>query len=126
MKDRTGWLTAIAVPIGLEVGSLSAGAGALGTAALMHLTSLSTAEVVGTDLCFGLIISFVGGGVHFLKGQLNSETLLYLILGGIPGALIGAEVASRLPSKLLRKGLAVWLIYLGIRLFLHGYSTIVH
>jgi hypothetical protein len=48
------------LPIGAEVGFSSAGAGALGPLVLLEITSLTPAQVVGTDLSFGLCLSLVG------------------------------------------------------------------
>ncbi len=123
-KDRSRWLALIAAPIGLEVGFSSAGAGALGTTALMNLTPLSAAEVVGTDLFFGLVLSFVGGGVHLATGQFDSGTIVRLVIGGVVGAVVGAFAATRMPSRWLRYGLAAWLVYLGAELFYKGWSSI--
>src|SRR5277367_3024339 len=58
------WLPWIVAPIGFEVGFSSAGAGALGTVALMRFTRLLPAEIVGTDLAFGLLLSIFAGGIH--------------------------------------------------------------
>ena len=57
-------LSLLVAPIGLEVGFSSAGAGALGSVVLMRFTSLLPAEVVGTDLAFGLLLSMFGGSIH--------------------------------------------------------------
>jgi uncharacterized membrane protein YfcA len=55
-EDRSGWLPFIALGIGTEVGFSSAGAGALGAVALLNLTPLPPARVVGTDVMFGLAL----------------------------------------------------------------------
>jgi uncharacterized membrane protein YfcA len=123
IKDRSRWLALVAAPIGLEVGFSSAGAGALGTTALMNMTPLTAAEVVGTDLFFGLVLSFVGGGVHLMTGQFDSAVILRLVIGGVVGAVVGANLASRMPSHWLRYALATWLVYLGGELFFKGWHT---
>jgi uncharacterized protein len=111
--DRARLLPPLTLGIGLEVGFSSAGAGALGTLALLSLTQLGPAEVIGTDLVFGLTLSAVGGALHLGLGQWSPRLLLLLIAGGLPGALIGARLATVLPARLLRGVLLVWLIYLG-------------
>lgn len=123
-KDRTKWLPLVAGPIGLEVGFSSAGAGALGTSALMLMTRLNPAEVVGTDLFFGLALSLVGGGTHFATGDYNGMVLTKLVIGGALGALTGAYLANRVPARALRYGLASWLVYLGAELCMRGWSSI--
>jgi uncharacterized membrane protein YfcA len=121
-NDRTPWLAAVALPIGIEVGFSSAGAGALGALCLMNMTTMVPAAVVGTDLSFGLVLSTVGGGIHAALGDLNTPVLIKLLIGGAAGALSGGLLASRLPSKKLRLALCVALVLLGGNLCWKGLS----
>jgi uncharacterized membrane protein YfcA len=114
--DRSRWLPLIAAGIGSEVGFSSAGAGALGSVALLNLTPLTPAEVVGTDVVFGLVLSLVGGGFHISAGHFQSAILIRLIMGGIGGALVGANLLSVLPSRPLRVALSAWLTFMGAQL----------
>lgn len=114
--DRSRWLPPIAVLIGGEVGFSSAGAGALGAVALLNLTKLRPAQVVGTDMVFGLVISVLGGGLHFSAGHYDSSLLGGLIVGGLFGVLSGATLSSVLPHRPLRLALCVWLMSLGAQL----------
>jgi uncharacterized membrane protein YfcA len=116
-RDKTRWLAAVAFPIGAEVGFSSAGAGALGALLLLAMTKLSPAEVVGTDLCFGLVLSLIGGGAHAAMGSLDPTVLLQLLAGGVPGAIVGAMLAGRVPSAKLRFGLSAAMAALGASLF---------
>lgn len=115
--DRTRWLMAVALPIGTEVGFSSAGAGALGALSLLSMTKLSPSAVVGTDLVFGLVLSLIGGGVNAALGTLNGGVLLQLLIGGVPGAILGAYLAGKVPSKPLRMGLSSAMALLGASLF---------
>jgi uncharacterized protein len=121
-KDRPKWLGLIALPIGAEVGFSSAGSGALGSLALMSLTKLDTAEVVGTDLFFGLALSLVGGGIHAALGTLNVPVLIKLSIGGVAGAIVGSMLASRMPSRQLRFALSLALVLLGAQLCWKGFA----
>jgi uncharacterized membrane protein YfcA len=112
-RDRAAWLPLLALPIGAEVGFSSAGAGALGSLALLYLTPLTPAQVVGTDLSFGLLLSTVGGGFHILSGTYGAAMLVKLLLGGLLGAFAGANLASIVPPKPLRILLSVWLVSVG-------------
>ncbi len=122
-RNRMNWLLMVGLPIGAEVGFSSAGSGALGALALLSLTPLDAATVVGTDLCFGLALSVVGGGIHAALGSLNTAILLKLLIGGVPGALTGAMLASRLPSKQLRFALSLALAVLGAHICWKGMSA---
>ena len=118
--DRSKWLALVGLPIGAEVGFSSAGSGALGALALLSLTPLSSAEVVGTDLCFGLALSIVGGGIHAALGSFNSAVLIKLLIGGVPGAITGSMLASKAPSQKLRYALSVVLVVLGAQICWKG------
>jgi uncharacterized membrane protein YfcA len=115
-SEGAKWLPFIAFPIGMEVGFSSAGAGALGTLALMSLTTLTTAQVVATDVFFGLGLSVVGGGLHIAAGQAIPPVLWKLLAGGVVGGWCGAYVASSVPTKPLRAALCLWLIVIGVQL----------
>ena len=117
---RTKRLAAVSLPIGFEVGFSSAGAGALGTVALMRWTSMTATAIVGTDLMFGLGLSLAGGGLHLSFGTVDPGVLAALLAGGIPGAIIGPWLATLVPGGKLRLGLAVWLVYLGTQILLRG------
>ena len=113
--NRPRWIAAMMLPIGAEVGFSSSGAGALGTLALLGFTSLTTAQVVGTDLAFGLVITVVGTGVHMMGGTFHGLLLLKLAIGGVAGAVIGTWVAPLIPNRKLRFGLSLWLLAIGLQ-----------
>ena len=121
--DRKPWLAAVGLPIGLEVGFSSAGAGALGSLCLMNLTTLAPAAIVGTDLTFGLVLNLVGGGIRAAAGDLDWPILLRLLVGGVVGAIAGSLLAHKLPSKKLKLVLCVALVGLGGNLAWKGVST---
>lgn len=114
--SRPGWLATAMLPVGLEVGFSSSGAGALGTLALLSLTPLDAARVVGTDLAFGLCLSLVGGGLHLAGGGLDAPLLIKLITGGLLGALAGTMLSSHIPARTMRLALSVWLFAIGVQL----------
>ena len=88
-------IAALMFPIGAEVGFSSSGAGALGTVVLLGLSSLTAAQVVGTDLAFGFCVSLAGSGIHLASGHLDTALLTRLVIGGIAGGLTGSLVADR-------------------------------
>ena len=114
--DRPRTLGALMFPVGLEVGFSSAGAGALGSVALLSLTSLSPAAVVGTDLAFGLALSAIAGGVHFQFGDVDMALLQQLLTGGLAGALTGAFLSTQVPQRVLKGILASSLFGIGLHL----------
>ena len=114
--DRSGWLPLIACGIGAETGFSSAGAGALGSLALLNLTSLLPSQIVGTDMLFGLVLSSIGGGLHISAGHFSGEILWKLIAGGLVGVFVGAHLSAILPARPLRVVLSAWMSCLGVQL----------
>ena len=119
-KDLSRWLPAVALPIGAEVGFSSAGAGAIGSLALLWMTPLSAARVVGTDLFFGLCLSMIGGGFQLSAGNYDLAILVQLIIGGVFGAFAGTYLAAITPQRAFRIVLSLWLITLGVQLCWSG------
>jgi uncharacterized membrane protein YfcA len=122
-RDRSRLLPWLMFPVGAEVGFSSAGAGALGSAALLSLTPLIPAQVVGTDIAFGFIVSLIGSGAHWFTGSANNLLLLQLIAGGVAGAVGGTMLSTRVPRRPLRLALWVWLLILGGQFLLNSYRN---
>src|SRR5579859_1548970 len=97
VPDRRRWLTWLMLPVGAEVGFSSAGAGALGSAALLSLTPLEPAQVVGTDIAFGFVVSLIGSGAHLFSPVSDATLLLQLIAGGVAGAIGGTMLSTHIP-----------------------------
>ena len=125
VQDRSRWLSFVALPIGLEVGFSSAGAGALTAIALLSFTPLATPVVVGTDLLFGLSLSAAGSGLHLALGDVNSQMAVKLLAGGVAGALAGPWLAMRIPVRALRAALSLVLSCLGVQLFWRGVAPFI-
>jgi len=119
-KERFWFLTAVSLPIGAEVGFSSAGSGSLASLALMAFTRLETASVVGTDVCFGLGLSLIGGGILFFSGRYDAAILPKLLVGGILGALLAPNLAAFIPGRPLRIVLLTWILFLGGQLISKG------
>jgi hypothetical protein len=118
--DRAYILPWLMLPVGAEVGMSSAGAGALGSAALLTFTSLAPAQVVGTDIAFGFVTSLAGSGAHWFAHTANPTLLRHLIGGGIVGALVGSFAARSIPQRPLRFALLICLLLIGSQLLYHA------
>ena len=119
------WLPWLALPIGVESGFSSAGAGALGTVLLLNYSEMSPAQVVGTDLLFGLVLAVIGSAFHWTFGSISLPILFQLLLGGIPGVLLGCLLARRVPETKLKAAVAMLAILAGLQLVWTGSRTLV-
>jgi uncharacterized protein len=122
-RDRSRWLSWLMLPVGAEVGFSSAGAGALGSAALLSLTPLIPAQVVGTDIAFGFAVSFIGSAAHWFTQASDPQLVMQLIAGGIVGAISGTMLSTHIPRRPLRFALWLWLLVLGGQFLFNSYHT---
>ena len=103
---------------GYLVGLTSIGSGSVMAVILLLLYPLAPAIVVGTDIAHATVLSLVTGFAHLLNGNVDLGLAGTLLLGSIPGVLIGSRIAPRVPGKPLTIILAVMLVFVGARLLL--------
>ena len=123
-NKNSRWLPWLALPIGIEAGFSSAGAGALGTVLLLNYSEMTPREVVGTDLLFGLVLAVLGSAFHWSIGSINMVVLYHLLAGGIPGVLAGCLLARQIPSRNLKYAIALIAIFAGLQLIYTGATSL--
>src|SRR6202050_4825755 len=119
-RKNSSWLPWLALPIGVEAGFSSAGAGALGTVLLLNYSEMSPPEVVGTDILFGLVLAVIGSLFQWKFGAIDSHVLLQILAGGVPGVLIGCLLAKHVPARKLKFVIAGIAIFAGLQLVWSG------
>jgi uncharacterized protein len=103
--------------LGVLVSITSVGAGAIGVTALVLLyPKLPTARIVGSDIAHAVPLTLVAGVGHWFLGSINLDVLVSLLIGSIPGILIGSYAAPRIPETALRLVLAATLILVATKL----------
>lgn len=104
--------------LGVVVTLTSVGAGALGVVILTYLypLRLTPARLIATDIVHAIPLALFAGIGHLFVGHVDFELLGWLLLGSIPGVLIGAHLSARLPARLLRIALASILSAVAIKL----------
>jgi uncharacterized membrane protein YfcA len=102
---------------GLVVGMTSVGSGSLIIIALLLLyPALQASQLVGTDLVQAVPLVAAAALGHMLWGEVEFGVTTALILGSIPGVLLGANASSRAPAGLIRRALALVLLASGLKL----------
>ncbi len=102
--------------VGLLVGLTSIGAGSLLMAVFALLYGLPARRAVGSDVLHGAIMAAVAALAHSTLGRVEVPMLASLLVGSVPGVLIGSSLCGRLPNRPLRVGIAVILAVSGVRL----------
>ncbi len=106
---------AIGLVGGLLVGLTSVGSGSVILVALLLVYRRSPAQLVGTDIVHAVMLTGLTGALHFSYLDTVDMNLVFLLLvGSIPGALIGARLSVRVPARHLQVGLLVVLLATGI------------
>ena len=123
-RKNPRWLPWLALPIGIESGFSSAGAGALGTVLLLNYSEMTPPQVIGTDLVFGLVLAAIGGAFHWKFGAMNTMVLTQLLAGGVPGVLLGCALARVVPARRLKTVVAAVAIFAGVQLVWNGAHTL--
>ncbi len=100
--------------LGVLVTLSSVGAGALGTAILIICyPKMRMSEIVGTDLLHAVVLTAVAGAGHYTLGSVDLSLLSYLILGSLPGVLIGSHFGAKLSSNVMQPVIASLLLVIG-------------
>ncbi|MER3426348.1 MAG: sulfite exporter TauE/SafE family protein [Thermoleophilia bacterium] len=101
---------------GFVVGLTSVGSGVFFGLTLLVLFPLRAHKVVGTDIFHAAALLYVAGLGHFLAGNVSLSVVGWLLLGSIPGALLGGHLAVSVPERPLRIVLALVLGLAGLKL----------
>jgi len=108
---------AIGLVGGTIVGMTSVGSGSLMIVALMLLyPTLSARELVGTDLVQAVPLVLAAAIGHLLWGEFELGITSSLLVGSIPGVIIGAHISSRAPDNFIRPVLVLVLALTGLKL----------
>jgi uncharacterized membrane protein YfcA len=119
MEERrtTQWTVLLGAILGVLVSITSVGAGALGTTALLILyPKLPVARIAGSDIAHAVPLTLIAGIGHWLLGSVDFSLMTALLIGSIPGIIVGSMVATRTSDTVLRPVLAITLLLSAVRL----------
>lgn len=95
-------LIIIGAIVGFMFSTTSIGSGSVLVILLGVFAPLDENHVVGTSVFYGFIISAFVSILQFTSGNTDWDLLLPLLIGAIPGVVIGSKLAVRAPKKFLR------------------------
>jgi uncharacterized membrane protein YfcA len=101
---------------GFVVGLTSVGSGVFFGLTLLIAFPLGASKVVGTDLLHAAGLLWVAGIGHLVAGNVDLHAVAWLLVGSIPGVLVGSELSVRTRDASLRVVLAVVLIVSALKL----------
>jgi uncharacterized protein len=102
---------------GLLVGITSVGSGSVIMIALLMLyPGLAAVKLVGTDLVQAVPLVLAAAISNIALHGLDWAVLIPLVLGSVPGSMIGSRIAPRVPQSVIRRGIVVVLTMSGLAL----------
>ena len=101
---------------GILVGATSVGSGSVIMILLLLFYRRRPAVLVGTDIFHAVILTGVAGLAHLGLGTVDFRLVGWLVVGSVPGVLLGSWMINRLPAVWLRRVLVVLLITTGIKM----------
>ncbi len=115
MKGFAG-MALIGLFAGFLVGMTSVGSGSIIMMLLLLFYSFPPKINVGTDILHAVILTGTTGLLHFRAGNVDPSLVLTLLIGSVPGGLIGSHLATRMPMVWLRRLLCALLLITGARM----------
>ena len=101
---------------GFIVGLTSVGSGTFFALVMLLVFPLTAAKIVGTDIFHAAALLWVAGIAHLIHGNVDLSAMGWLLVGSVPGILLGSQVTVKLPERSLRVALATVLLASGVRL----------
>jgi uncharacterized membrane protein YfcA len=107
----------VGIGLGVLVSISSVGAGAVGVVALLLLyPQLPMARIIGSDIVHAVPLTLVAGTGHWIIGTVDWHLMGSLLVGSLPGIVVGSYFAVRVPERALRLILAATLIVVACKL----------
>jgi uncharacterized membrane protein YfcA len=106
----------IGLVAGFLVGMTSVGSGSIIMMLLLLFYSFPPKVNVGTDIVQAVVLTGVTGFLHFRLGNVDPGLVVSLLVGSIPGGLLGSHLATRVPMLWLRRILCALLLITGARM----------
>jgi len=117
MKSFAG-MALIGLVAGFLVGMTSVGSGSIIMMLLLLFYSFPPKVNVGTDIVHAVLLTGMTSLLHFRLGNVDPGLVLSLLIGSIPGGLLGSHLSTRMPMLWLRRILCTLLLVTGARMLL--------
>ena len=104
----------IGATTGFVIGVTSAGSGTVIAILLIAVYRLAPKKVVGTDVFHAAVLLWAAGIAHWVGGNVDFTLAGNILIGSIPGVIIGAALSSKAPQGFIRTALGLVLVGSGI------------
>ncbi|MFT9846563.1 sulfite exporter TauE/SafE family protein [Aneurinibacillus sp. REN35] len=116
IEEKKGLTIGIGIVFGFIVGLTSIGSGSLFAVAMLYLYRMNASELVGTDIAHAFLLVTVAGVLHAGTGSVDYMLAGNLLLGSIPGVVLGSTLSAKVPARPLRTIVATLILISGLKL----------
>lgn len=109
------WVQALVGFFAAVISSMGMGGGGILLIYLSAFTAATQLEAQGINLIFFIPIALVSLIFHIRNGFIKKKAALFMIITAVPAALLGSLLSGLIDQDILRKGLAIFLLILGIK-----------
>ena len=102
--------------VGFLLGLTSVGSGALIAVVLIMFSGLSATTIIGTDIAHALLLVTAAALAHWQIGTVNIPLAANLLIGSLPGVVLGSRLAYYTPPRPLRFGVALLVLAGGLKM----------
>jgi len=106
----------IGASCGFVVGLTSVGSGTFFGLAMLLVYPLTAQKIVGTDITHAAALLWIAGLGHLFHGNVDVPAMAWLLVGSIPGVLLGSQLSVRIPERSLRLAFSFVLVLSGIKI----------
>jgi uncharacterized protein len=122
-SDKTITLAFMGSIVGIVAGFVGAGGGFLIVPALVYFSSLNMKKAVGTSLLVIALQSLLGVATNpNLLEALDYKLLVMIILLAAAGMSIGTKLRHRVPNKNLKLGFGLFVLIMGVIIFIKEFN----
>ena len=106
----------LGIAVGFAVGLTSLGSGSIVAVILMALSRLPATGIVGTNIAHGLVLLSAAALAHWQLGTVDVGLAANLLLGSLPGVMLGSRLAYFAPARPLKIGISLLVLLGGFRM----------
>ncbi len=118
LRPKAPAILLIGLVVGFLVSLTSIGAGSVAMTLLyLILPAMRFQQLVGSGVAFAAIIVPIAAAGHWALGSINFPMTLSLLVGSIPGVIVGSRLCGVLPDRIVRPATAVVMAVTGFRMF---------
>ncbi len=114
----------IGATTGFVIGITSAGSGTVIAILLIAVFRLAPKKVVGTDVFHAAVLLWAAGIAHWVGGNVDFTLAANILIGSVPGVVIGAALSDKAPQGFIRTALGLVLVGSGIVTIQKGDPTV--